>query len=90
MSQIYEIEKDLPPVYVAAPEPRRALESASFTENASSTRLLMEGFLANPESQRPTSNHLSGISTRSAEPRFKQFVIATVAILVLTLIGVFS
>lgn len=82
MSQIFEIERDLPPVYVDDVEPQRTPESARLSR-------LMEAYLADLPSRRPAIT-----STRPAKKRMKQrtkrFITIMVAILVLTLVGVLA
>lgn len=83
MSQIYEIERDLPPVYAEDAEPRRVLNSAPRIRR-------LEELLADPPNQYPRPIQPAIAPKRSAKKPIKQFVIVVVAILVIALVGVFS
>ena len=89
MSQIYEIERDLPPVYANDVERRGAP-----TRRASSTHPLMDEFLDNLTSQRPPPIQPAVTPTRpvkqSTKRPIKQLILAVIIVLFLTLAGIAS
>ena len=83
MSQIYEIERDLPPVYVEDAVPRRALKGAPRVRR-------LEELLADQPSQYPRPIQPATTPKPPAKKPIKKFIAVMVALLVLASIGVFS